>query len=145
MPLKDYTTTVSVHKTIGEITELLVKAGARGVAQEYEGGHVKALTFAIQAGRATLTYILPINPDRVGLVMKRQRVKGEFLKPDQYERVAWRIVRDWIAAQLAIIETEMVSLPQVMLPYLRGDGEQYPTLWDWWLENQAPALEMSSE
>jgi hypothetical protein len=36
---------------------------------------------------------------------------------EQAERVAWRIVKDWLAAQLAILETEMVSVQQVFLPY----------------------------
>lgn len=36
---------------------------------------------------------------------------------DQAERVAWRIVKDWLAAQLAILETEMVDVQQVFLPY----------------------------
>ena len=41
--------------------------------------------------------------------------------PEHAERVAWRIVKDWLEAQLAIIRTEMVTLDQVMLPYMVGD------------------------
>jgi hypothetical protein len=32
-------------------------------------------------------------------------------------RTAWRIVKDWTEAQLAIIETRMVKTEQVFLPY----------------------------
>ena len=32
--------------------------------------------------------------------------------------VGWRIVRDWIAAQLAIIESGMVAPSEAFLPYL---------------------------
>jgi hypothetical protein len=65
-------------------------------------------------------------------VLKRQRVASRYLTPDHVERVAWRILGDWIAAQAAIIETEMVTLPQVMLPYMRTDDgstvfERYET------------------
>jgi hypothetical protein len=144
MPLKDYTTTVDTHRTIGEITGMLVKAGADGVAQEYEAGRVKALTFAIKRGSLVLTYILPIDPEAVRKVLAGQHVKGQYLDLDHCERVAWRIAKDWIAAQLAFIETGMVSLTQVMLPYLRGDGEMYETLYDWWCEQQLPALEAGS-
>jgi hypothetical protein len=37
----------------------------------------------------------------------------------QASRVAWRIIKDWVDAQLAIIETEMVTLEQVFLPYMQ--------------------------
>ena len=32
-------------------------------------------------------------------------------------RTSWRIVKDWVEAQLAIIETRMVKTEQVFLPY----------------------------
>ena len=33
------------------------------------------------------------------------------------ERTAWRIVKDWVEAQMALVETRMVTVPQVFLPY----------------------------
>jgi len=37
--------------------------------------------------------------------------------------VAWRVVKDWIEAQLALLETKMVTLPQLFLPYaVTADG-----------------------
>jgi len=36
----------------------------------------------------------------------------------QAVRVAWRILKDWVAAQMAILETEMVKLEQIFLPYV---------------------------
>ena len=32
-------------------------------------------------------------------------------------RVAWRNIRDWVMAQLALYETEIVEMPQVFLPF----------------------------
>ena len=32
-------------------------------------------------------------------------------------RVAWRNIRDWVMAQLALYETEIVDMPQVFLPF----------------------------
>ncbi len=32
-------------------------------------------------------------------------------------RVAWRIIKDWVAAQLAIVESGMVEIAEVFLPY----------------------------
>jgi hypothetical protein len=36
---------------------------------------------------------------------------------DQALRVAWRITKSWIEAQVAFIETMMVTTAQVFLPY----------------------------
>jgi hypothetical protein len=33
-------------------------------------------------------------------------------------KVAWRVIKDWLAAQIALIESEMATLDEVMLPYL---------------------------
>lgn len=46
----------------------------------------------------------------------------------QAAMTAWRILKDWVAAQLAIIETEMVVIEQVFLPYLLLDKDT--TLYD---------------
>lgn len=32
--------------------------------------------------------------------------------------MGWRIVKDWVSAQMAILETEMVRMEQVFLPYV---------------------------
>ena len=35
----------------------------------------------------------------------------------QAVRVAWRIVKDWVEAQMALVETQMVTTAEVFLPY----------------------------
>lgn len=124
MPLLNYTTTVAVSRTLTEITKRLVHVGARGIAHEYDAnGRLVGLEFAVQVRSEMLSYRLPCRTDAVRDVLKRQRVAARYLTPDHVERVAWRILGDWIAAQAAIIETEMVTLPQIMLPYMRtADG-----------------------
>jgi len=126
MPLKDYTTGVSSHRTVGEITELLVKAGARGVAQEFDtDGRIVGLEFAVVLNGEALRYTLPVRASAVQGVLARQRVDRKYQTDEHAERVAWRIMRDWVAAQLAIIETQMVTFDQVMLPYLRTDDTMF--------------------
>jgi hypothetical protein len=36
---------------------------------------------------------------------------------DQAVRTAWRIVKDWVEAQMALVETQMVTTAEVFLPY----------------------------
>jgi hypothetical protein len=41
----------------------------------------------------------------------------------QAVRTAWRIVKDWVEAQMALVETQMVTTQQVFLPYaIMKDG-----------------------
>ena len=42
----------------------------------------------------------------------------------QAKRVAWRIVKDWVEAQMALLDTTMMSLDQIFLPYMLLTPEQ---------------------
>lgn len=138
MPIANYTSSVAPTKSVNEITEMLVKAGARGVATEYDGGRVTALTFALVFAGDTYHYTLPVHIDKVLATLKAQKVDRRFLTHEHAERVAWRILRDWVRAQMAIIATEMVSTPQVFLPYMRTStgGTVYD---NWEIGRQLPA------
>ncbi len=48
--------------------------------------------------------------------------------------MAWRILKHWAKAQLAIIRTDIVTLDQVMLPYMRGDDGR--TVYDLYRDQQ---------
>ena len=78
------------------------------------------------------------------VIQKDRKIPPRLRTPEQGQRVAWRIVKDWLEAQLAIIDPEMVTLDQVMLPYMRSaDGS---TFYDAYLEGLGtqPALTASS-
>jgi hypothetical protein len=36
----------------------------------------------------------------------------------QAERVAWRIIKDWVETQMAILESQMVQMEEIFLPYM---------------------------
>jgi hypothetical protein len=44
---------------------------------------------------------------------KERRAKWESGMRDQAVRTAWRIVKDWVEAQMALVETQMVSTQDV--------------------------------
>lgn len=124
MPLLNYTTAVPASRTIGQVQGLLVEAGARKIMTEYDDvGRAEGVAFTIQTALGERSFLLPVNSSRVEVVLARQRVSPRYCTPEHAERVAWRIVKDWLEAQLAIINTEMVTLDQVMLPYMANpDG-----------------------
>lgn len=122
MPLLNYTTTVPVSRTLGQIQGLLVEAGARSIMATYDDvGRTIGIAFAVETLHGMRTFTLPVNAQRVEAVLKREKVPPKFQAPEHAERVAWRILKDWMEAQLAIIRTEMVTLDQVMLPYMHSD------------------------
>lgn len=140
MPLLNYTTKVDVENTLGEIQRMLGKAGAMKVMTDYEGGIVSAMSFALSVNGQTIGFRLPCDwrPVQQVLIDHKSRAQGrrDKIKTDQAQsvRVAWRIVKDWIEAQLALIETQMVKAEQVFLPYMVVKGGQ--TLYEQMAKNQ---------
>lgn len=119
MPLLNYTTDVPVNRTIGHVQALLVEAGARSVSTSYdEQGRTIGMAFAVQTGYGMRQFVLPVQADKVLAVLKAEKIAPRYKVPAHAERVAWRIVKDWLEAQLAIIRAEQASLDQVMLPYM---------------------------
>ena len=116
MAIKNYTTTIDVYKSLGEIQGALASHGARKIMVDYDSaGQPVGLLFGIETPEGPRGFCLPANVKGVRAVFDRQKVKAQ---PGQAERTAWRNVRDWIMAQMAIIEAGQVQLDEVFLPYL---------------------------
>ena len=126
MEILNYTTTIDVRKTVGEIQSMLAKAGAKSIILDYDNGRIEGIRFLIATNVGDRGFTLPADASKVRDVLVRQcragKVAPRFTSPEQAERVAWRIMRDWLAAQLAMIETQMVTFPQIMLPYMIVEG-----------------------
>lgn len=123
MPLLNYTTEVPVGRTLGQVQGLLVEAGARSVMTNYDDvGRALGIAFSVQTAYGLRSFMLPVHASSVETVLRRDKVPPRYQTPQHAERVAWRIIKDWLEAQLAIIRTEMVTLDQVMLPYMHDDS-----------------------
>lgn len=124
MPLLNYTTTVPADKSINAIQKMLAKAGASAVLYDYEDGNIVALSFKLKMEDRDISFRLPCDWRAVQRVLQLQRVAPRYTTQDQALRIAWRITKDWVEAQLAIIETRMVTTAQVFLPYaITQDGQ----------------------
>ena len=136
MAIKNYTTTINANNAIGEIQELLSKHGATAIMTEYDDGNVTGLSFKIMTTRGELGIRLPSNTDRVLQVLKKQRKNNNQVKDtfEQANKVAWRIIKDWVDAQMAILETEMVEMEQIFLPYVLNNRGK--TLYQEFKDNQ---------
>lgn len=113
-----YTTKIAAEKTVSEIQKVLVGIGARSVLYDYDdSGYITALSFKMNVNGKSLGYKLPVDWRPVLLVLEKQGVSRTLQTQEQALRVAWRILKYWIEAQAAIIETQMVTSDQVFLPY----------------------------
>jgi hypothetical protein len=125
--MKNYTSTVPAERSVEEIERMLVRGGARSISKEYVDGEVSALNFMIlcHETNAPLGVRLPADCEAVFQVLKKARSprarSSRGYEPrlrEQSKRTAWRLMFDWVAVQLSLIEMKQAELMQVFLPYL---------------------------
>jgi hypothetical protein len=149
-PPLNFTTKVAVKQTLGECHDLLGDAGADAVTTIYEGaGSTRVpsgLAFRLVTRNGPAHYSLPVAIDRMAKLL------GDADYPDRYHgaelaryktrehaaRVGWRVIKDWLEAQLTLIAASDVTLDEVMIPYLElGSGK---TMRQAWSEGQFKAI-----
>lgn len=129
MALLNYSTQIAAEKTVTEIQTILAKSGALAIMTEYDQNAVLiGLSFKIGTPFGPTSYSLPCDVDAVLRILTNQaragKVPRKLVTNEQASRVGWRIIKDWIEAQLALVQTQMVTLDQVFLPYARtSNGE----------------------
>jgi len=127
MALLNYSTTIQASKTVSEINVILQTHGARSVTTNYDdAGQIESLSFEIKTPHGVAFVKLPVNPDAVLKVMQRygSHVPSRLQNREQAIRVAWRILKDWVSAQCAILDTEMVCMEEVFLSYIQTQSGQ---------------------
>ena len=132
VPLLNYTTKIPAEQTAAEIMSVLVKRGATDILTHYgPGGMATGLKWRMQTANGPMGFSLPINTDAVFEILTRDQVMktNPGARVQQANRTAWRIIKEWILAQMALIETEMVTVEEVFLPYmLTGKQTLYQAL-----------------
>lgn len=123
MPIKNFTTKVSVEQTINHLQKILAKAKASAIMTEYAGGVPSALSFRVEVNGSDIHFCLPVKIDGVAAALKRDR---QYRDDAHARRVAWRIVKDWCDSQMALIDAGQAELAQVFLPYAQApNGETF--------------------
>jgi hypothetical protein len=147
----NWTTTIPVHQTVAECQSILAKAGASSVSVAFEDGQPAGLSFSLKTPHGARNFTLPVNINGIQRVLARANKDGQ-LRSDGHKnarlegrehatRVAWRVVKDWLEANLALIAAQMATIDEVMLPYLilQVGGEEKP-LWRHYRDQEATAL-----
>jgi len=143
MAIKNFTTKIPVTKTIGEIEELLSQHGAKKILKDYDGaGNVISVSFMVTIDNNNIPFKLPIDLN-AWIALLNKAVNEDRKLPFRYaddseqaRRIGWRVIRDWIDAQMALVETKTVKLDQVFLPYVYDIGTDQ-TLYQKFVENKS--------
>lgn len=141
MPVLNYSTSIDADKTAAEVGRILAKAKVASTSTHYsDTGTPVGVSFQLNTPHGTRDFRLPINVDGVyELIRKDYGIPTRLRNRDQAVRVAWRIAKDWVEAQLALVQAGMVSIDEVMLPYL-VDHSTGLTLYNTFRENEQRAL-----
>jgi hypothetical protein len=147
VPIKNYTTEVGVDRTIGEISSMLASHGARSVQVDYDGtGKAEGVGFNFPVAGQMIHFRLPANVEGVHAALQRNPDKAAARRghrrilstEEQARKVAWRILKDWVAAQMAIVEAGAAEIAEVFLPYAMVHEGQ--TMYQAFLEQQQKQL-----
>ena len=127
MAILNYTTTVDAFKTVSEIEYVLMKHKAKSIMKNYDGESITGLSFLIDTGVQQIPVRLPVKVEECLEVLNREKANGtRSIKAtrEQAERVAWRILKDWVEAQMALLDIEMVRFEEIFLPYRETNNGQ---------------------
>lgn len=117
------TTNIEASQTVGEIQRLLGSYGASAILTEYDQGDVTAVSFMIKFNGQEIPFRLPCRWEAILKILQSRRKRRPYKRSieAQARRVAWRQILRWIQAQLALVDTEMVQIQEIFMPYLRMD------------------------
>lgn len=128
MAISKYTTSIDAGKTVGEIQQFLSAHGAKKIVMDYDEDNLPSgITFMALVNGSPMYFALPSKYQGVLKAMEKDpKVPRKLCTKEQALKVSWRIIKDWIVAQMSIIESELASMPEVFLPYaVTKDGDTF--------------------
>ncbi len=119
----NYSTGINTLKTCGEIMAILAAKGASAIQIEYANGQPIGMSFKINCDGQEIPFRIPANPVGVLRALKKS-APPSMQTPEQAQRVAWRIMKDYIEVQLAVVESEQAQFAEVFMGYAIVQGGQ---------------------
>ena len=101
---------------------------ARRILFEYnQSGRVDGMAFGLEINGNELSFRLPARVANLAKILFNRPLTSLSEKEVEHcYQVAWANIRDWISAQLAMVDTEMVAIGEVFLPYfVHKDGKTH--------------------
>lgn len=121
--IKNYTSTVSIERSISHIESKLVEHGAKDIMKRYDSqGRLESICFIIWITDRSIYFKLPAKIDVCNKILKanvKRPRSGTWENIEkQAERTAWKIVSDWVDIQMAMIDLQQAEMLEVFLPYV---------------------------
>jgi len=113
------TTQIQTGKTVGQILDLLSRYHAASIRSDYQNGEIVAISFLIKVHGRDIPFMLPCRWEAIHDKMHSNRKRAPY-KVDlkgEAKKIAWRQIYRWTEAQLALVDTGMVKIEEVFLPY----------------------------
>lgn len=128
--------TTNGKDTFIKINTILTKHGVTKIMYDYSpsgDGSVDGITFGLNINGNDVGFKMPALVDNVFAIMYpngNRYSEQRYLKSrkEQAYKTAWSNIKDWIDAQMALIDTQQVKIEQVFLPYMITGQDQ--TLYD---------------
>jgi len=107
---------------------MLVGIGATGISKGYIDGKIRTLQFQVTIDQfGSHSFLIPAKAEIVREILvkgkKRIQKRAEKGLDEQAERTAWRIVRDWVESQCAMIQLKQADAMEVFMPYMLIKGQ----------------------
>lgn len=122
------TTKISAEQTVAEIQKVLGKYGAGKILTEYKNGEIIAVSFSVNINDNDIPFKLPCRWKVIYNEFASRRIKyrenSEEKDIKQAKRTAWRQILRWVEAQLALVNTNMVKIQEVFMPYIQVNIKQ---------------------
>lgn len=124
--IKGYTTTISVAKTTVEIQTMLSRRGVTRMSTMFDDDAVPSgLAFEMKTDFGLREFALPVRIDGVlDILTEAPGLSRAQRTREHAAKVAWRIARDWLDAQMALVDAALAPLDEVLFPFmLSRDGQ----------------------
>jgi hypothetical protein len=118
------TTKIDPSQTVGQIQQILGEYGASAILMEYDGGNVSGMMFKLLVEDLEIPFRLPCRWEAIRDILQSRKRRGSRGRPQkidpaiQARRIAWRQILRWVEAQLALVDTGMVKMQEIFMPYL---------------------------
>src|SRR5438045_5374842 len=114
------TTRIETTRTVSEIQQILGRYGASKIVMDFVGHNVDGIAFMYpwEDGNE-VPFKLPCRWKEIETILRQghRRPKSKDTFENWARRVAWRQILRWVQAQMALVETNMVKVTEVFLPY----------------------------
>lgn len=115
--IKNQSTTIAVDRTVGEIVALLSRRGTTSVVTIFDEGKISGLSFTMETEYGVRGYQLPVSGEGVRKVLVKNGAPTAVQQPEQAARIAWRIAKEWLEVQIALVDAGLAQLDEVLLPW----------------------------